>query len=285
MPSDFDFLKHVGKGSYGKVYLARHKSEDKIYAVKVLDKSHIKRKNEIKHVMAERNVMVRVIDHPFLVKMHYSFQTIDKLYFVVDFINGGELFYHLQIEQVFSETRARFYSAEIISAIGCLHSHGVIYRDLKPENILLDSEGHIKLTDFGLCKEGMMSSTERTNTFCGTPEYLAPEIIRKKPYTRAVDWWCSGAVLYEMLIGMPPFYNKNYRIMHHDIIHKDLEFRLHVSDIARDLLRRLLEKNPDSRLGAGEKDVNEVKSHTFFHSINWSLLEAKKIKPPLIYKT
>ena len=199
--SDFDFLKMIGKGSFGKVMLAKHREEKQTYAVKVLEKKMILKKNEKAHIMCERNVLLKNLNHPFLVGLRYSFQSSDKLYFVLDYVNGGELFFHLQKERHFTEPRARFYSAEITSALGYLHSEGIVYRDLKPENILLDREGHIVLTDFGLCKDGIRGR-DTTNTFCGTPEYLAPEVIRKEQYDRTVDWWCFGAVLYEMIYGL-----------------------------------------------------------------------------------
>ena len=198
---DFEFLKMIGKGSFGKVLLARHKKEGQTYAVKVLAKKMILKRNEKAHIMCERNVLLKNLNHPFLVALRYSFQSNDKLYLVVDYVNGGELFFHLQKERYFAEPRAKFYAAEITSALGYLHSQDIVYRDLKPENILLDAEGHIVLTDFGLCKDGL-SGRETTNTFCGTPEYLAPEVLRKEAYDRCVDWWCLGAVLYEMMYGL-----------------------------------------------------------------------------------
>lgn len=200
-PTDFEFLKLIGKGSFGKVLLARHNSEGKIYAVKVLSKKVILKRNEKTHIMCERNVLLKNLNHPFLVGLRYSFQSRDKLYFVLDYVNGGELFFHLQKEKIFTESRAKFYAAEITSALGYLHSCNIIYRDLKPENILLDAEGHVVLTDFGLCKDGLRER-DTTNTFCGTPEYLAPEVLKKESYDRAVDWWCLGAVLYEMIYGL-----------------------------------------------------------------------------------
>ncbi|KAF6727302.1 Serine/threonine-protein kinase Sgk3 [Oryzias melastigma] len=244
-PTDFDFLKVIGKGSFGKVFLAKRKHDGKFYAVKVLQKKVILNRKEQKHIMAERNVLLKNVKHPFLVGLHYSFQTTDKLYFVLDFVNGGELFFHLQKERTFPEPRARFYIAEMASALGYLHSLKIVYRDLKPENILLDNEGHIVLTDFGLCKEGI-SQTDTTTTFCGTPEYLAPEVLRKHPYDNTVDWWCLGSVLYEMLFGLG-----------------------------------LLEKDGTHRLGSID-DFNEIKEHNFFSSINWDDLVQKKIPPPFI---
>uniref|UniRef100_A0A4W6DS18 Serine/threonine-protein kinase Sgk1 n=1 Tax=Lates calcarifer TaxID=8187 RepID=A0A4W6DS18_LATCA len=277
-PTDFDFLKVIGKGSFGKVFLAKRKHDEKYYAVKVLQKKVILNRKEQKHIMAERNVLLKNVKHPFLVGLHYSFQTTDKLYFVLDFINGGELFFHLQKERTFPEPRAKFYIAEMASALGYLHSLNIVYRDLKPENILLDQEGHIVLTDFGLCKEGI-SQTDTTTTFCGTPEYLAPEVLRKQPYDNTVDWWCLGSVLYEMLFGLPPFYSRDTHEMYDNILHKPLAMRPGASSTAWSLLQGLLEKDGTHRLGSRD-DFNEIKAHSFFASINWDDLEQKKIPPP-----
>ncbi|XP_075440041.1 serine/threonine-protein kinase Sgk3 isoform X2 [Ascaphus truei] len=277
-PKDFDFLKLIGKGSFGKVLLAKRKHDGKYYAVKVLQKKVILNKKEQKHIMAERNVLLKNVKHPFLVGLHYSFQTSDKLYFVLDFINGGELFFHLQRERTFLEPRARFYTAEIASALGYLHSIKIIYRDLKPENILLDSQGHIVLTDFGLCKEGIANS-DTTLTFCGTPEYLAPEVIKKQPYDNTVDWWCLGSVLYEMLHGLPPFYSRDTAEMYENILHKPLALRPGASLPALSILEELLEKDRTLRLGANE-DFHDIQNHPFFACINWTDLVEKKIPPP-----
>ncbi|XP_067006331.2 serine/threonine-protein kinase Sgk1 [Anabrus simplex] len=278
-PSDFEFLHVIGKGSFGKVLLARHRAEQKYYAVKVLSKRLIMKRNEAKHIMAERNVLLKNLNHPFLVGLHYSFQTPDKLYFVLDYVNGGELFFHLQRERIFPEARARFYSAEMASALGYLHAHGIVYRDLKPENLLLDSQGHVVLTDFGLSKEGLLPM-ETTNTFCGTPEYLAPEVLRKEGYDRSVDWWCLGAVLYEMMYGLPPFYSRNTADMYDRILNKPLVLRPSVSESARDILAKLLHKDRHRRLGSGYRGFDEVKAHHFFRLIDWELLLAKAIQPP-----
>ncbi|XP_022102563.1 serine/threonine-protein kinase Sgk1-like [Acanthaster planci] len=278
-PSDFDFLKVIGKGSFGKVLLAKHKHLGKVYAVKVLEKKAIMQRNEQKHIMAERNVLLKNLKHPFLVSLHYSFQTPDKLYFVLDYINGGELFFHLQRERNFPEPRARFYAAEIASAIGYLHSLDIIYRDLKPENILLDSEGHVVLTDFGLCKEGI-EAKGTTSTFCGTPEYLAPEVLRKQEYDRSVDWWCLGAVLYEMLSGLPPFYSRDTAEMYDNILHKPLRMKSNFSAPAKSILEGMLQKDRKKRLGAGVEDFKVIRNHEFFDPIDWEQLDGREITPP-----
>ncbi|XP_013772600.1 serine/threonine-protein kinase Sgk2-like [Limulus polyphemus] len=277
-PSDFEFLKVIGKGSFGKVLLAKHKTEGNVYAVKVLQKKIILKKNEKNHIMSERNVLLKNLEHPFLVGLNYSFQTTDKLYFVLDYINGGEVFFHLQRERYFPEPRARFYAAEIVSALGYLHSNGIVYRDLKPENILLDSQGHVVLTDFGLCKEGLRGK-DTTSTFCGTPEYLAPEVLRKEAYDKSVDWWCLGAVLYEMMYGLPPFYSRNTSEMYDNILHKPLRLRTNISVEARNILEALLQKNKEKRLGS-KNDSEDVKNHEFFKTVNWNQLEARQVPPP-----
>uniref|UniRef100_A0A8C6PWW4 Serum/glucocorticoid regulated kinase 2a n=1 Tax=Nothobranchius furzeri TaxID=105023 RepID=A0A8C6PWW4_NOTFU len=231
-----------------------------------------------KNIMAERNVLLKSLKHPFLVRLHYSFQTAEKLYFVLDYVNGGELFFHLQRERCFSEPRARFYAAEVASAIGYLHSLNIVYRDLKPENILLDSQGHVVLTDFGLCKEGV-EPEGTTSTFCGTPEYLAPEILRKEPYDRTVDWWCLGAVLYEMIYSLPPFYSRDVGEMYDGILHKPLPLPAGRSEVVCSLLVGLLQKDQHRRLGA-IADFLEIKNHPFFTPINWDDLYHKRITPP-----
>uniref|UniRef100_A0A8C2JLR1 Serine/threonine-protein kinase Sgk1 n=1 Tax=Cyprinus carpio TaxID=7962 RepID=A0A8C2JLR1_CYPCA len=276
-PTDFDFLKVIGKGSFGKVLLAKRKRDGKYYAIKVLQKKVILNRREQKHIMAERNVLLKNVKHPFLVGLHYSFQTTDKLYFVLDFVNGGELFFHLQKERTFPEPRAKFYIAEMACALGYLHSLNIVYRDLKPENILLDSQGHIALTDFGLCKEGI-SQADTTTTFCGTPEYLAPEVLRKQPYDNTVDWWCLGSVLYEMLYGLPPFYSRDTHEMYDNILHKELVMRPGASTAAWSILQALLEKDNTRRLGYRDDFV--IRGHEFFVSVKWDDLEQKKLPPP-----
>ncbi|XP_061913544.1 serine/threonine-protein kinase Sgk2 isoform X2 [Entelurus aequoreus] len=245
-PTDFDFLAVIGKGTFGKVLLAKLKATKKFYAVKVLQKKVILKKKEQKNIMAERNVLLKSLQHPFLVRLHYSFQTAEKLYFVLDYVNGGELFFHLQRERCFTEPRARFYTAEVASAIGYLHSLNIVYRDLKPENILLDAQGHVVLTDFGLCKEGV-EPEGTTSTFCGTPE--------------------------------PPFYSRDVGEMYDAILHKTLVLPAGKSEAVCSLLKALLHKDPHRRLGA-IADFLEVKNHPFFSAINWDDIFHKRIPPP-----
>lgn len=281
-PSDFDYLKVIGTGSFGKVLLARHRKEGGYYAVKVLDKQMIIKNKEERRVMVERSVLLKGLKHPFLVGLHFSFQTPKMLYFVLDFVNGGELFYHLQREGSFPESRAAFYAAEVAAALGYLHSLSIVYRDLKPENILLDSEGHVMLTDFGLCKEGVAVGGI-THTFCGTPEYLAPEVLLGQPYSPAVDWWGLGAVLFEMLSGLPPFYSRSRLEMLENILYSPLRLPSGLSKGAHSLLKGLLERDVSKRLGQ-RLDIEELKEHRFFASINWDDLVARKVRPPFIPK-
>ncbi|KAL0985415.1 hypothetical protein UPYG_G00156580 [Umbra pygmaea] len=281
-PSDFHFVKVIGKGSFGKVVLARYRQSGGFYAVKVLQKETILKKKEQKNVMVERSVLMKGLQHPFLVGLHFSFQTSHHLYFVLDYVSGGDLFFHLQRLGAFSEPRAKLYSAEIASALGYLHSVNIVYRDLKPENILLDRDGHVVLTDFGLCKEGV-SVNGTTQTICGTPEYLAPEVLLGKAYSWNVDWWGLGCVLHEMLYGLPPFYSRSRAQMLKNILHTPLRLRSSVSQSAQSLLRGLLEKDSTKRLGE-RHDLAELQNHSFFLSINWDDLLARKI-PPLFIPT
>ncbi|KNC50935.1 AGC/SGK protein kinase [Thecamonas trahens ATCC 50062] len=278
--ADFKLLSVIGRGSFGKVVLARGIADNKVYAIKVLDKKTIMKKGELDHVKSERNVLISTASHPFLVSLHFSFQTEEKLYFVMDYVNGGELFYHLQRDKKFSESRARFYAAEIALGIGHLHSVGIAYRDLKPENLLINSDGHILITDFGLCKEDL-DQHDTTTTFCGTPEYLAPEILRNEPHGFSVDWWALGIVLYEMLSGLPPFYTENKTLMYERTLYEQVYYPPYFSKDAKSLIAGLLHREPSLRLGAND-DVDELKAHPFFASIDWDALLAKTITPPWI---
>lgn len=254
--------------------MAKKKDTGSIYAIKTLKKDFIIRTNQVTNTKIERDIMQQ-ITHPFVVKLHFAFQSSDCLYFVTDFLNGGELFFHLCNEIRFSEDRARFYAAEIVLALDHLHKNGIIYRDLKPENVLLDSEGHLKLTDFGLSKI-KQPVDGKTNTFCGTPEYLAPEVIKANGHSFAVDWWSLGMLLYEMISGINPFKQqamqgqKNRHEILKKITEQDVEILPGFTKHAASLLRGMLQRDPDNRLNA-----EQIKAHPFFQSIDWSLLTAR----------
>nr|QIA61837.1 RAC serine/threonine-protein kinase [Halichondria panicea] len=275
---DFEMLRVLGKGTFGKVVMCKEKSSGEIYAMKILKKDVIVAKDEIAHTLTENRVL-QMANHPFLTSLKFSFQTNDRLCFVMEYVNGGELFFHLSRERVFSEERTRFYGAEITMGIEYLHTLGVVYRDLKLENLLLDAEGHIKVTDFGLCKEEITFGAT-TRTFCGTPEYLAPEVLEDNDYGRAVDWWGVGVVMYEMMCGRLPFYSRDHEVLFELILVEEVKFPARLSEVAKSLLLGLLTKDPNKRLGAGEGDAAEVKKHAFFDPINFQDLYDKKIEAP-----
>ncbi|KAK0221909.1 kinase-like domain-containing protein [Armillaria fumosa] len=274
---DFELITVIGKGSFGKVMQVRKRDTSRIYALKTIRKAHIVHRNEITHTLAERLVLAQV-NSPFIVPLKFSFQSEQKLYLVLAFVNGGELFHHLQREQRFNEERSRFYSAELLLALEHLHELDVVYRDLKPENILLDFTGHIALCDFGLCKLNMKAN-DKTNTFCGTPEYLAPEILNGHGYNKTIDWWTLGVLLYEMMSGLPPFYDEVTDKMYEKILRDPLVFGPEISGEAESILTGLLNRDPIQRLGVNGAD--EIKKHPFFHNhIDFKKLAEKKIHPP-----
>ncbi|XP_056464841.1 RAC-gamma serine/threonine-protein kinase-like [Gadus chalcogrammus] len=276
--SDFDYLKLLGKGTFGKVILVREKASGKYYAMKILKKEVIIAKDEVAHTLTESRVLKNT-RHPFLTSLKYSFQTKDRLCFVMEYVNGGELFFHLSRERVFSEERTRFYGAEIVSALDYLHSAKIVYRDLKLENLMLDKDGHIKITDFGLCKEGITDAATM-KTFCGTPEYLAPEVLEDNDYGRAVDWWGLGVVTYEMMCGRLPFYNQDHEKLFELILMEDIKFPRTLSTDAKSLLSGLLIKDPNKRLGGGPDDAKEIMRHSFFCLVDWQDVYNKKLLPP-----
>ncbi|KAF5273820.1 hypothetical protein FQA39_LY00935 [Lamprigera yunnana] len=275
---DFEILKTLGRGSFGKVFLCKETYTNEIYAIKVLKKTLIVEQSEVDHILTE-NKILKSTNHPFLTSLKYSFQSENLICFVMEYVNGGDLFFHLGKERVFTEEKAKFYAAETILALSYLHSLKIIYRDLKSENVVLDRDGHIKLVDFGLCKENINHERE-PHTFCGTPEYMAPEVLVDGKYGRGVDWWGVGIITYEMICGRLPFYNKDYEILIRLITMKAVEFPGFVSLKAQDLIAELLIKNPRRRLGSGPNDAEDVKKHVFFKGINWEALEQKEIAPP-----
>lgn len=275
----FKMIKVIGKGSFGKVFLVKEKQTNEMYALKVLKKDNIIKRNQVEHTRTERNVL-GYVNHPFIVGLKMAFQSKEKLYFVLDYCAGGELFFHLGKVGKFTEHRACFYAAEITLAITYVHGMDIVYRDLKPENVLLDSMGHVRLTDFGLSKEGISSSSSGANSFCGTPEYLAPEILNRQGHGRGVDWWSLGALLYEMLTGLPPFYCREREKLFEKIRKGNLDYPRYLSEYAQVLLRGLLTKDPKRRLGSGPDDANEIKSQLFFKDIEWERLMKGEIPPP-----
>lgn len=263
---DFTLIRVIGKGSFGKVTLVRKKTNSKIFAMKILSKSHLLKRKQVEHTKTERRVL-SVASHPFIVGLHYAFQTQAKLYFVLDYCPGGELFFHLSRMGKFDEKMSKFYAAELVVALEHLHSLGVVYRDLKPENILLDEMGHIKLADFGLAKDEVTEIDSGATSLCGTPEYLAPEVLARKGHGTAVDWWGLGMVLYEMLTGLPPWYTRNRQELFARIREAPLEIPKYLSADAASLISHLLHREPEKRLGS--RGASEVKAHRFFRSVDW----------------
>ncbi|ODQ68203.1 kinase-like protein, partial [Nadsonia fulvescens var. elongata DSM 6958] len=281
-PDDFEILSLIGKGTFGQVYQVRKTDTKRIYAMKVLSKKVIVQKKEIAHTIDERNILVRSAgaDSPFIIGLKFSFQTQTDLYLVTDYMSGGELFWHLQHEGRFGESRAKFYIAELILALEHLHNNDIVYRDLKPENILLDANGHIALCDFGLSKADL-SADNTTNTFCGTTEYLAPEVLLDdQGYTKMVDFWSLGVLIFEMCCGWSPFYAGDTQQMYKNIAFGKVKFpKDALSQEGRNFVKGLLNRNPKHRLGAID-DARELKAHAFFADINWDNLLKKQIVPP-----
>ncbi|XP_069866441.1 ribosomal protein S6 kinase alpha-2 isoform X2 [Dipodomys merriami] len=279
-PSQFQLLKVLGQGSYGKVFLVRKvtgSDAGQLYAMKVLKKATLKVRDRVRSKM-ERDILAEV-NHPFIVKLHYAFQTEGKLYLILDFLRGGDLFTRLSKEVMFTEEDVKFYLAELALALDHLHSLGIIYRDLKPENILLDEEGHIKITDFGLSKEAI-DHDKRAYSFCGTIEYMAPEVVNRRGHTQSADWWSFGVLMFEMLTGSLPFQGKDRKETMALILKAKLGMPQFLSAEAQSLLRALFKRNPCNRLGAGVDGVEETKRHPFFVTIDWNKLYRKEIKPP-----
>ncbi|XP_032900966.1 ribosomal protein S6 kinase alpha-1 isoform X2 [Amblyraja radiata] len=278
--SHFELLKVLGQGSFGKVFLVRKiKMPDagQLYAMKVLKKATLKVRDRVRTKL-ERDILVDV-NHPFIVKLHYAFQTEGKLYLILDFLRGGDLFTRLSKEVMFTEEDVKIYLAELALALDHLHGLGIIYRDLKPENILLDEEGHIKLTDFGLSKEAV-EHEKKAYSFCGTVEYMAPEVVNRRGHTHSADWWSYGVLMFEMLTGSLPFQGKDRKETMTLILKAKLGMPQFLSSEAQSLLRALFKRNPANRLGAGVDGVEELKRQTFFANIDWNKLYRRELKPP-----
>ncbi|KAK5641919.1 hypothetical protein RI129_010466 [Pyrocoelia pectoralis] len=287
--NDFDLIRVIGRGSYAKVLMVELKKTARIYAMKVIKKALVTDDEDIDWVQTEKHVFETASNHPFLVGLHSCFQTPSRLFFVIEFVRGGDLMFHMQRQRRLPEEHARFYAAEISLALNFLHCKGIIYRDLKLDNVLLDHEGHIKLTDYGMCKEGIRPG-DTTSTFCGTPNYIAPEILRGEDYGFSVDWWALGVLLYEMLAGRSPFdiagasenpdqNTEDY--LFQVILEKTIRIPRSLSVKAANVLKGFLNKNPADRLGChSSESFIEITSHQFFKSIDWDMLEQKQVPPP-----
>ncbi|KAG5323461.1 KPCD kinase, partial [Acromyrmex charruanus] len=271
---DFNFLKVLGKGSFGKVLLAELRGTDCVYAVKCLKKDVVLEDDDVECTLIERKVLTLATRHPYLCHLFCTFQTDSHLFFVMEYLNGGDLMFHIQKSGRFSEVRARFYAAEIWSGLNFLHKKGIVYRDLKLDNVLLDFEGHIRIADFGMCK--LQIFLDRTaDTFCGTPDYMAPEIIKGLKYNQAVDWWSYGVLLYEMLTGQSPFSGCDEDELFWSICNERPFIPRYLSQEATEILIYLLEKDSGKRLPA-----HEIAVHAFFQHLPWDRLERRQLEPP-----
>uniref|UniRef100_A0A8C9WM14 Protein kinase C n=1 Tax=Scleropages formosus TaxID=113540 RepID=A0A8C9WM14_SCLFO len=272
---DFIFHKVLGKGSFGKVLLAELKGHGEYFAVKALKKDVVLMDDDVECTMVEKRVLALAWDNPFLTHLFCAFQTKEHLFFVMEYLNGGDLMFHIQEKGRFDLTRATFYSAEIICGLQFLHSKGIIYRDLKLDNVMLDRDGHIKIADFGMCKENVFGDN-RATTFCGTPDYIAPEILLGQKYSFSVDWWSFGVLLYEMLIGQSPFHGDDEDELFESIRMDTPHYPRWITKESKDLLEKLFERDSTRRLGV----VGNIRAHSFFKTINWSVLERREVEPP-----
>lgn len=278
-PDDFNFLRVLGRGSFGKVLLAELKGSNCYFAVKLLKKDVVLEDDDVECTMIERRVLILAGQHPFLTHVHSTFQTPSYLYFVMEYLNGGDLMFHIQQSSRFDHDRTRFYSAEIVCGLQFLHRQGVIYRDLKLDNVLLDKEGHIKIADFGMCKEKIFDEN-KTVTFCGTPDYIAPEIINNQKYNSSVDWWSFGVMLYEMLVGQSPFNGDTEDDLFQSICHDTPYYPRFVRPESTLIISQLLDRNPVTRLGMLGSPNGPIRLHSFFQCIDWCKLENRQIEPP-----
>nr|XP_020474444.1 serine/threonine-protein kinase N2-like isoform X2 [Monopterus albus] len=279
---DFNCISVLGRGHFGKVLLAEYKKSGKLYAIKALKKGDIVTRDEVDSLVCEKRIfeVINTSKHPFLVNLYGCFQTTDHVCFVMAYSPGGDLMTHIHTS-IFTEKQTQFYSSCVLLGLEFLHRNKIVYRDLKLDNLLMDADGFVRIADFGLCKEGM-GHGDRTSTFCGTPEFLAPEVLTDSNYTRSVDWWGLGVLIYEMLVGESPFPGDDEEEVFDSIVNDEVRFPRFLSPEAVSLIQKLLQKSPEKRLGAGVEDALEIKRHKFFQGMDWDALLAKKVKPPFL---
>ncbi|KAG8447978.1 hypothetical protein GDO86_015182 [Hymenochirus boettgeri] len=279
---DFSFIAVLGRGHFGKVLLAQYKESGKVFAIKALKKREIVNRDEIESLQCEKRIFeaVNSSGHPFLVNLFGCFQTQGHTCFVMEYMPGGDLMMHIHTN-VFSQPATRFYAACVVLGLQFLHEKKIIYRDLKLDNLLMDASGFVKIADFGLCKEGM-GYGDRTSTFCGTPEFLAPEVLTDTSYTYAVDWWGLGVLIYEMLVGECPFPGDDEEEVFDSIVNEEVCYPRFLSSEAINIIRKLLRKSPERRLGAGPEDAEEIKPQSFFEEMDWDSLYTRQAKPPFV---
>lgn len=274
---DFDISTVIGSGTFARVFLAQDVNDNEYYALKVMKIKDMIKMNQVQHINSERRILVDC-DCPFIAKCYWTFRNSSCVFMLFEYLPGGELFTFLRNNTKFTSTNARFYAAEIVLALEYLHEKDIVYRDLKPENVLLDEKGHVKLTDFGFAKE----LSDMTWTLCGTPEYIAPEVIQNKGHNFSVDWWALGILIFEMLVGIPPFTDESQFGTYKKILEGHIIWPKILEDkIEQDLISKLLDPDRTARLGGAKRGADEIKSHPWFSETNWSDVLNKCVKPPI----
>lgn len=279
---DFELIEKLGKGSFGSVFLVKKKDDPtgRFYAMKILEKDKVFQQNLLRYAKTEKNVLM-LASHPFIVGLHWAFQSPSRLYLIMQYCPGGDMGMALAKDRRFSIDTVTIYAAEIVLALEYLHNHQIIFRDLKPDNVIFDEDGHALLTDFGLSKQGI-GTHDQSSSFCGSVAYLAPEMLRRSGHARSIDWYLLGVLIYEMLVGVPPYFNTDKSKLFENIQQGPLKIPHTMTPAARTLILSLLNRNPTKRLGSGPRDAEEIKEHDFFAGINWEEIQNRKgnVKKP-----